>query len=311
MQLSCREQLRRRDQHRRSGGSARRLPPRPAGSPDSRPGDARARDVALGRRRRRRALHPERLDGGTSGAGLPLLPRRQGALGPIPPCGGKDARWGDRTSVSPEAMAVFLCTIFDEWVRYDIERLGVQNFLECLLVVEGRSGQSLCHVEDLWACARHGARRKCLRLRPLRRPGSPPRRPSGSDALASLVDLAEQVDFGSAKFRDLPRCCRECPVSGSATGAVRRTASLPPVTASRDSTTSARDTGVSTAMSGPISSEWPSIRATGVRYRPSVTSSALAEHEERARWRATGRNEACPCASGRKFKNCCWFTRRR
>jgi len=38
-------------------------------------------------------------------------------------------------SVTPEAMGEFLCTVFDEWVRYDLERIGVQNFLECFLVV--------------------------------------------------------------------------------------------------------------------------------------------------------------------------------
>ena len=32
-------------------------------------------------------------------------------------------------SVRPEAMGEFLCTVFDEWVRHDIERIGVQNFL--------------------------------------------------------------------------------------------------------------------------------------------------------------------------------------
>jgi uncharacterized protein len=37
----------------------------------------------------------------------------------------------------------------------------------------------------------------------------------------------------------------------------------------------------------------------------------VAERDERARWRATGRNEPCPCGSGRKYKHCCLLTRRR
>ena len=46
-------------------------------------------------------------------------------------------------SVTAEAMGEFLCTIFDEWVRHDVERIGVQNFLECFLVVTGKPA-NLC-----------------------------------------------------------------------------------------------------------------------------------------------------------------------
>jgi uncharacterized protein len=28
--------------------------------------------------------------------------------------------------------------------------------------------------------------------------------------------------------------------------------------------------------------------------------------EELARWRGIGRNDPCPCGSGRKAKHCCW-----
>ena len=41
-------------------------------------------------------------------------------------------------SVTPEAMGEFLCAVFDEWVRHDVGRIGVQNFLESLLVASGR-----------------------------------------------------------------------------------------------------------------------------------------------------------------------------
>jgi uncharacterized protein YecA (UPF0149 family) len=37
----------------------------------------------------------------------------------------------------------------------------------------------------------------------------------------------------------------------------------------------------------------------------------VTEREERAQWRTTGRNDMCPCGSGRKYKHCCLLTRRR
>jgi uncharacterized protein len=43
--------------------------------------------------------------------------------------GGASAR-----SVHPEAMGEFLCTVYDEWARHDLDRIGVHLFLECLAV---------------------------------------------------------------------------------------------------------------------------------------------------------------------------------
>jgi uncharacterized protein YecA (UPF0149 family) len=35
------------------------------------------------------------------------------------------------------------------------------------------------------------------------------------------------------------------------------------------------------------------------------------ERDDRRRWLATGRNDPCPCGSGRKFKLCCTAKLRR
>ena len=50
-------------------------------------------------------------------------------------------------SVSPAAMAEFLCTIFDEWVRHDVGRIAIQNFAEALLVVGGTPA-NLCVMSE-------------------------------------------------------------------------------------------------------------------------------------------------------------------
>jgi uncharacterized protein len=46
-------------------------------------------------------------------------------------------------SVTPEAFGSFLSTVFDEWIRYDLKRITVQNFLECLFVA-GERPANLC-----------------------------------------------------------------------------------------------------------------------------------------------------------------------
>lgn len=33
---------------------------------------------------------------------------------------------------------------------------------------------------------------------------------------------------------------------------------------------------------------------------------ARLREEERRRWQGVGRNDPCPCGSGKKAKHCCW-----
>lgn len=117
----------------------------------------------------------------------------------------------DPWSVSPKALGEFLCAVFDEWVRHDVGRIAVQNFLECLLVTGGRS-VNLCVMA-----------RTCGRVLALEHDGSlyacdhfvDAEHRLGTvtvDDLASIVESPGQVSFGQAKHDALPDRCRTCPV---------------------------------------------------------------------------------------------------
>ena len=161
-------------------------------------------------------------------------------------------------SVTPEAMAEFLCAVFDEWVRYDVGRIGVQNFLECLLVVTGKPA-NLCVMAE--TCGRalalehDGSVYACDHfVDPAYRVGM-----VASDGLGALIEAPAQIDFGQAlqgARLEAGNSARPAKCVLFVTVAARRTASPRLPTARPASTISARATGASTAICCPTSSAW-------------------------------------------------------
>jgi uncharacterized protein len=205
-------------------------------------------------------------------------------------------------SVTPEAMAEFLCTTFDEWVRGDIERIGVQNFLECFLVAVGRPA-NLCvmsetcgrvlaleHDGSVYSCDHFVGPSHCL--------GNVKR-----DGLGGLVEAPEQRAFGSAKRDLLPQCCLRCPVLSFCNGGCPK---------DRFVETGDGEAGLNYLCAGykrfysHVRPYLERMADLARHHRPIAAISAELEVEERverAVWRET--NEPCPCGSGRKFKQCC------
>lgn len=120
--------------------------------------------------------------------------------------GGASAR-----SVPAEAYGTFLCTIFDEWLREDMGRLGVQIFEETARAVRGHE-QALCvfrqtcgdvpvveHNGDVYCCDHF--------VDPGHRLGNIQQVP-----FVELLESPAQREFGRAKLDTLPRCCRVCEV---------------------------------------------------------------------------------------------------
>jgi len=213
-------------------------------------------------------------------------------------------------SVTPEAMAEFLCAVFDEWVRYDVGRIGVQNFLECLLVVTGKPA-NLCVMAE--TCGRalalehDGSVYACDHfVDPAYRVGM-----VASDGLGALIEAPAQIDFGQAKRDGLAACCRECPVGFLCNGGCPK---------DRFATAPDGEAGLNYLCPGyrrfysHLLPYLERMAALARQRRPiAVISEELeaAEREERRRWHTTGRNNPCPCGSGAKYKHCCLTSRRR
>ncbi len=205
-------------------------------------------------------------------------------------------------SVEPRQFGKFLCTIFDEWVRRDVGRTFVQLFdisLELwtgmeasLCIFRKQCGAALAieHSGDLYSCDHF--------VYPENRLGN-----IMESAMAALAGSEQQQRFGEAKESTLPRYCRECDVRFACNGECPKHRFL---------TTPDGEPGLNYLCAGYkmffhhvdpymrfMAAELAAQRA------PANVMRWVAEEDARARQGKTGRNDPCPCGSGRKFKQCC------
>ena len=215
-------------------------------------------------------------------------------------------------TVAPGAFGRFLCAMFDEWVRHDVGRVGVQNFLEPLLVLLGQS-PNLCVMAETCGLAlaieHDGSVYACDHFVDTGHQLGDVRR----DGLASLVRSARQQAFGRGKRDTLPEACLACPVLALCNGGCpkQRLVRL----AEREG--GAGRNYLCAGYKAFYTHALPYLRRMAVIAdlgRPlSGVMSQLEDEErdQRRRWRETGRNETCPCGSGKKFKACCFQKLRR
>jgi uncharacterized protein len=204
-------------------------------------------------------------------------------------------------SVEPQQFGEFLCAIFDEWVRHDVGRYFVQLFDICLEMWTGLEA-SLCvfrrtcggalaleHSGDLYSCDHY--------VYPENRLGNIMDAP-----LDSLARSAAQQAFGEAKEAALPRYCRECDVRFACNGECPKHRFL---------TTPDGEPGLNYLCAGYkrffrhvdrpmrfMAGELAAGRA------PAHVMRWMAEQDLHAAFATAGRNDPCPCGSGRKYKQC-------
>ncbi len=212
-------------------------------------------------------------------------------------------------SVDPEVMGAFLSDVFDEWVRYDVGRIAVQNFLEPLLVVSGQP-TTLCvmaatcgrvpaleHDGSLYSCDHFVD--SAHRLGDIT-----------TDELRTLLDGPEQAAFGTAKRDDLPLCCRTCAVRSFCHGGCPK---------DRFTAAPSGEPTLNYLCAGyrrfyghalPLLSRMAELGRAGSSPTAIMGELEVIEHAERQIWQTTGRNDPCPCGRGAKYKHCCLPTRR-
>lgn len=206
-------------------------------------------------------------------------------------------------SLTAEQYGRFLISIFDEWVRRDVGRVFVQIFDVALAawagerpglcIFEETCGLALAmeHNGDLFACDHF--------VEPNYRLGNIQEIP-----LIDMVASAEQRQFGLDKRDKLPRYCRECEVRFVCNGGCPK---------DRFINTPDGEPGLNYLCGGfraffnhidrPMRMMASELRAGRA---PANIMQILAQ-EERAlqqRFAMVGRNDPCPCGSGRKYKAC-------
>jgi uncharacterized protein len=201
------------------------------------------------------------------------------------------AQWGD-----------FLVGIFDEWVRKDVGKVFVQTFDAALAkwvgvekglcIFEETCGDALAmeHNGDLYSCD-HYVYPEYLLGNILDTP------------LSELAQSPDQVRFGQAKRDALPRYCMECQVRFACNGECPK---------HRFIQTPQGEPGLNYLCSGYrrfFNHVRPHMEAMAQllaqRRPPALVMELLARKERESAFQTAGRNDPCPCGSGKKFKNCC------
>ncbi|MBM3492886.1 MAG: anaerobic sulfatase maturase [Armatimonadetes bacterium] len=212
-------------------------------------------------------------------------------------------------SVEPEQFGVFLCAIYDEWVRRDVSRIFVQLFDAALGIWAG-AGASLCvlaetcgrgmaieHNGDLYACDHY--------VYPEHRLGNVMETSAKQMALSP-----QQTAFGDAKRDTLPAFCRTCDVLFACGGECpkHRFAVTPDgeqglnylcPSYKRFFAHVDRDMRLMTQLLAAERAPAEIMQMYASSSQPSGLSPRFPTQ------RTIGRNDPCPCGSGRKYKHCC------
>jgi uncharacterized protein len=222
-------------------------------------------------------------------------------------------------AVEPRQYGQFLIDIFDYWVRHDVGRVFVQLFDVSLGIWSGH-GAGLCvfaeecgramaleHNGDLYSCDHY--------VYPNYKLGN-----LLNQSAVAMGDGVQQVQFGKDKSERLPQYCRRCEVRFACNGECPKHRFL---------TTPDGEPGLNYLcegyrhffrhIDGPMKTMASLLQA---RRAPAEIMAILAREKSQggapapgtagatgAAGAAPGRNDACPCGSGRKYKKCCGASR--
>ncbi len=214
-----------------------------------------------------------------------------------PAAGGRGA---SGLTVPSDTFGRFLCAIFDEWLESDIGRVRVQTFEEAVAAALGRE-HGLCVFRktcgDIPVVEHNGNFFPCdhfvdagNRL--------------GNIMETPLVDLLEspgQRAFGNAKLDRLPRFCKSCEFLEMCNGGCPKDRIL---------RTPDGEDGLNYLCDG-----YKRFFTHCSPFVAQVAALSAMRHVEGGRAPAPpaamrgaakpGRNDPCPCGSGRKYKKCC------
>jgi uncharacterized protein len=206
-------------------------------------------------------------------------------------------------SVGAEQWGRFLIAVFDEWVRRDVGEVYVLMFdaalaswygttpALCIFAETCGNALALEHNGDLYSCDHY--------VEPRHRLGN-----IKQEHLLTLVASDQQRAFGNAKRDTLPRYCRECDVRFACHGECPR---------NRFILTPDGEPGLNYLCAGykaffqhvdrPMKIMAELLRRD--RAPAEIMGLVAAEDRERqAAFARAGRNDPCPCGSGRQFKRC-------
>jgi uncharacterized protein len=223
----------------------------------------------------------ERVGGGASGGGVPRV---------------------SPESVKPAQFGRFMCAVFDQWVRDDVGRVFVQLFdvtLQAwvgeppgLCVFDETCGRAMIveHNGDVYSCDHY--------VDPEHKIGNLLDRP-----LAEMAELAAQRNFGDQKRRLAP-ACRDCDWLFACHGDCPKHRFAPSLSADLDISYLCEGYRRFFDHVSPFM-EYMAAELREGRPPANVMRVATGLARRDGDRRPAGRNDPCPCGSGRKRKKCC------
>ncbi len=208
------------------------------------------------------------------------------------------------TGVTPDtvpatAFGDFLCTIFDEWKSEDVGKIRAQLFEETAGTALNREHELCIFREtcgDVPVIEHNGDFFSCDHF-------VDPKHMLGNIKESSLVDLLEhpdQIAFGENKYNKLPRYCRTCDFLAMCNGECPK---------NRFIKTPDNEEGLNYLCAGykqffrhalPFVNHLASLWKNQHPEKQKPPAGAVkAGHDK------PGRNDPCPCGSGKKYKKCC------
>jgi len=200
-------------------------------------------------------------------------------------------------SVLAEQFGRFLSVIFDEWVRNDVGTIFVQTFEAALRNWMGLGASGMCvfnktcgqglaieHNGDLYSCDHF--------VEPNYYLGN-----IQESHMIELVASPQQIKFGQDKLDTLPQYCLDCEVRFACHGECPK---------NRFINTPDGQPGLNYLCAGFKDffnyTDFPMKIMAGLIRRNRQAKEVMAILE--SAFSAVGRNDTCPCGSGRKFKMC-------
>jgi uncharacterized protein len=205
-------------------------------------------------------------------------------------------------SVESKQYGEFLVQIFEDWIVRDVGSVFVQLFDVALgnwmglgsgmCVFAERCGNALAleHNGDVFSCDHY--------VYPQFQLGN-----LMNQSLGDMVGSPAQRKFGGDKADTLPKYCRECEVRFACHGECPK---------HRFIATPDGEPGLNYLCAGykrffnhvaPYMTAMKNLINAG---RPATDIMGfIAQHEQSDAWQTVGRNDPCPCGSGKKYKRCC------
>ncbi|MCL6097908.1 MAG: anaerobic sulfatase-maturation protein [Bacteroidetes bacterium] len=205
-------------------------------------------------------------------------------------------------SVEPVQYGNFLIEIFNQWVSNDVGKYFVQTFdvaleawfgLEpslCLFSKTCGNALAIEHNGDLYSCDHY--------VFPENKLGNILENP-----LLSMVRSKQQTDFGNDKKDKLPKYCRECNVKFVCNGECPKNRFL----ITKDGEYGLNYLCAGYKMFFNHIDPYMKFMADELKNKrpPSNVMRWVQKNDKRFLQVKVGRNEPCPCGSGKKYKNCC------